>query len=163
MRSMLLTAESKQRSSWNRCWDSGSPTGEVWRLVSCINSAHFRVETCTSPSHGMFSGFGTATPVWFCFNLPCIPLPIFFANFIMYLFYCLFLVALDLHCGVEALSNFGNWDYSLVAVYRFLVAVVSLFGTHRLSICVTFPAILIPSWYFRVFKELQSWVHISQR
>ena len=36
-------------------------------------------------------------------------------------------------------------DYSLLVVYWFLVAVVSLFGTHRLSSCEMFPEILIPS------------------
>lgn len=87
-------------------------------------------QSCNMPfsSHGMFSGLGTATPVWFCLNLPY-TFAHFFANFIMYLFSCLFIFGcIDLHCHAEAFSNFGNWDYSLLVAYWFLVAVVFSLG-----------------------------------
>ena len=52
-------------------------------------------------------------------------------NFFL-LFVYLFLVALGLHCWVQAFSSCGEWGLLFVAVHGLLIVMVSLAVEHRL-------------------------------
>ena len=52
---------------------------------------------------------------------------------LIYLFICLFLAALGLHCCTRAFSSCGEWGLLFVAVCRLLIAVASLAAEHGLQ------------------------------
>ena len=51
----------------------------------------------------------------------------------IYLFVCLFMAALGLHCCVQAFSSCSEWGLFFVAVRGLLIAVASLVVEHRLQ------------------------------